>query len=156
MVFSCVAANCTNKSSLKDGISLHTIPYFNDDRPEAKRRRKIWVDFVKAKRVLEPSKSSCLCSAHFIPEDFERRFHLLPGQTRPNFQKLRTDEVGICVFPSIHAEPKTSGTIDETQSTSTSPSTSASNRSRRMVSHFLLIFLRIFLQSLTALIRIRY
>ena len=35
MVNSCVAANCTNKSSLSLGISLHTIPFFNDDRPEA-------------------------------------------------------------------------------------------------------------------------
>lgn len=26
MVFSCIAANCTNKTSLKDGISLHTLP----------------------------------------------------------------------------------------------------------------------------------
>ncbi len=51
MVFSCVPANCTNKASLKDGISMHTIPYFNDDRPEAKKRRKISIDFVKAKRV---------------------------------------------------------------------------------------------------------
>ena len=39
MPFYCVAANCTNKASLKDGISMHTIPY-NDERPEAKRRRK--------------------------------------------------------------------------------------------------------------------
>ena len=52
MVNRCVAANCSNKSSLSLGISLHTIPFFNDDRPEAKRRRKIWVDFVKAKRCL--------------------------------------------------------------------------------------------------------
>ena len=145
MVFSCVAANCTNKASLKDGISMHTIPYLNDDRPEAKKRRKIWIDFVKAKRVFQPSKSSCLCSAHFEPEAYERRFHLLPGQTRPNFQKLRTDEVGICVFPSIHAEPKTKRVIDET---SISPSTSTGDRSRRMVSCFLLIFLRIFAQFL--------
>ena len=64
MVNSCVAANCTNKSSLSLGISLHTIP-FNDDRPEAKRRRIIWVDFVMAKRVFQPSKASTLCSAHF-------------------------------------------------------------------------------------------
>ena len=76
MVNSCVAANCTNKSSLSLGISLHTIPFFNDDRPEAKRRRKIWVDFVKAKRVFQPSKASTLCSAHFLPEDYERRFSI--------------------------------------------------------------------------------
>ncbi len=45
MANSCVAANCTNKASLNEGISLRTIPYFNEERPEAKRR-KIWVDFV--------------------------------------------------------------------------------------------------------------
>ena len=79
-------------------ISLHTIPYFNDDRPEAKRRRKIWVDFVKAKRVFVPSKASTLCSAHFMPEDYERRFSVLPGQTKPNYPKSRaTNLVFVCI-----------------------------------------------------------
>jgi hypothetical protein len=53
MVNSCVAANCMNKACLSSGISVHTIPYYNDDRPEAKRRQKIWVDFVKAKQVFD-------------------------------------------------------------------------------------------------------
>ena len=106
MVNSCVAANCTNKASLREGISLHTIPYFNDDRPEAKRRRKIWVDFIRAKRVFEPSKNSTLCSAHFKPQDYERRFSNLPSQTKPNYPRLRKDDVGICVYPSIQAVPK--------------------------------------------------
>ena len=133
MVFSCVAANCTNKASLKDGISLHAIPFFNDDRPEAKKRRKIWIDFVKAKRIFEPSKSSTLCSDHFKPEDFERRFFMLPGQTKPNHQKLRTDTIGICVYPTIHATPKV-----KTQGDSSEVSSSASSaRSRRMVSNCL-------------------
>ena len=129
MVFSCVAANCTMKASLKDGISLHTIPYFGDERPEAKRRRKIWVDFIKAKRVFEPSKSSTVCSNHFKPEDFERPFHMLPRQTKPNFQKLRTDDLGVCVFPSIHATPKGK----QAEFPTISP------RSRRMASFCLLI-----------------
>ena len=124
MMNSCVAANCTNKSSLSLGISLHTIPFFNDDRPEAKRRRKIWVDFVKAKRVFQPSKASTLCSAHFLPEDYERRFSILPGQTRHNFPKLRSDDFGICVFSSIHAPSKESSSEPPVQSP----------RDRRMVS----------------------
>ena len=97
MVNSCVAANCTNKSSLSLGMSLHTIPFFNDNHPEAKRRRKIWVDFVKvkAKRVFQPSKASTLCSAHFLPEDYERRFSILPGQTRHNFPKYTCSVEGI-------------------------------------------------------------
>lgn len=79
-----------------------------------------------AKRVLEPSKSSTLCSNHFKPEDFERRFHILPGQTKPNFQKLRADDLGVCVFPSIHATPK----AKQVRLPTTSP------RNRRMVSSF--------------------
>ena len=133
---------------------MHTIPYFSDDRPEAKNRRKIWIDFVKAKRVILPSKSSCSCSAHFKLEDFERRFHLHVASraNKTKFSKIKMDEVGICVFPSIHAEPKSRHVINETQSetqsTSTLPSNSAGYRSRQMVSYFLLIFLRIFVQFL--------
>ena len=88
-------------------VSLHTIPFFNDDRPEAKRRRKIWVNFVKAKRVFQPSKAS-----------------ILSGQTRHNFPKLRSDDFGICVFTSIHAPSKESSSEPPVQSP----------RDRRMVS----------------------
>jgi hypothetical protein len=124
MVNSCVAANCTNKLCLSSGISLHTIPYYNDDRPEAKRRRKIWVDFINAKRVFVPSKALTLCSAHFKPEDYERRFSILPGQTKPNYPKLRSDKLGICVYPSIHAEARETSREPVVQSP----------RDRRMVS----------------------
>ena len=93
MPFYCVAANCKSKSSLKDGISLHNIPYYNDERPESKRRRKIWVNFISAKRVFVPSKTSKVCSEHFKPEDYERRFFSLPGLDKPNYPKLRTDEL---------------------------------------------------------------
>jgi hypothetical protein len=131
MVNSCVAANCTNKACLSSGISVHTIPYYNDDRPEAKRRRKIWVDFVKAKRVFEPS---TLCSIHFLPEDYERRFSSLPNQTKPNHPRLKRDDLGICVYPSIHAVPTKHASEPDTQSP----------RDRRMVS--LLNFLHDFFQ----------
>ena len=99
----CVAANCKNKASLKDGISLHTIPFFNDERAECKKRRKVWVDFVSSKRTFVPSKTSAICSDHFRPEDYERRFFSLLGLAKPNYPKLRTDELGVCVYPSIHA-----------------------------------------------------
>jgi hypothetical protein len=103
MPFYCVAANCKNKASLKDGTSLHTIPFYNDERPDAKRRRKIWVDFISTKRLFVPSKTSTICSEHFKPEDYERRFFSLPGLSKHNYPKLKTDELGICVFPTIHA-----------------------------------------------------
>ena len=42
----------------------------------------------------------------YKPEDYERRFSILPGKTKPNYPKLRSDELGICVYPSIHAEAR--------------------------------------------------
>ena len=71
----CVAGGCSNTPDLDNGIALHSIPYFGDDRPQAKKRRKKWVDFVKQKRAKwEPSKNSAICSVYFKPEDFKRLF----------------------------------------------------------------------------------
>ena len=57
----CVAAGC----------GMHFIPYYGDEWPEPKRRRKKWVDFLKQKRARwEPSEMSVLCSVHFKAEDF--------------------------------------------------------------------------------------
>ena len=36
----CVSAGCTNVTNLKEGISLLKLPFYDDDRPEAKRRKK--------------------------------------------------------------------------------------------------------------------
>lgn len=70
----CVVGGCSNTRNIQEGIGLHTIPFYGDNRPEAKKRRKRWVDFVKAKREKwEPSKNSVICSRHFKPEDFARR-----------------------------------------------------------------------------------
>ena len=105
MPFYCVAANCTNKACLKDGISLHNIPYFNDEHAEAKRRRKVWVDtvdFVCAKRLFVPSKTSTVCSDHCRTEDYERQFFSLPGLGKPNYLKLiKTDDDLLCFDDSI-------------------------------------------------------
>lgn len=97
----CVVGGCSNTASLEKGIGLHVIPFFGDTRPEAKKRRKQWVDFVKLKRAKwEPSKSSVICSAHFHPTDFERRFHSLPGQSL-QFPRLHKDEIGVWVYPTV-------------------------------------------------------
>ena len=97
MVNSCDAGNCANKSSLSSDISLHTIPY---KRPKAKRRQKIWVDFIEAKRVFEPSSASTLCSAHFRQEDFQRDLAVCRIRKNANFSMLKRGEIGICVFPT--------------------------------------------------------
>lgn len=47
----CVAAGCSNLKDDVQGTSLYEIPFFEDDRPEAKRRRKKRVGFVKQKRA---------------------------------------------------------------------------------------------------------
>ena len=46
----CVVAGCNNTRKT-EGVSLHIIPFYCNDNPEAKKRRKKWVDFVKEKRV---------------------------------------------------------------------------------------------------------
>ena len=47
----CVVYGCSNLPDPEKGISLHKIPFYNDSRPEAIKRRKVWVDFVKSKRA---------------------------------------------------------------------------------------------------------
>ena len=103
----CVAGGCSNIPDLENGIVLHTIPYFGDERPQAKKRRKKWVDFVKSKRAKwEPTKNSAVCSVHFKPDDFQRLFSNLPGQSKPSIPRLNRDDFGVAAFPSIHAVGK--------------------------------------------------
>ena len=98
----CVVFGCNNRPSKTEGISLHPIPFEGADEPEKRKRRKKWVDFIKSKRAhWEPTKYSTVCSKHFRDDDYEVMF---PGLTNGNFQRrLRKDEIGICVFPTIQA-----------------------------------------------------
>lgn len=102
----CVAAGCNNESNVEEGISLHKLPFYGNDRPEAKKRRKKWVDFVRLKRAKwEPSQSSVLCSDHFKREDFVRSADLGDEKTHHTSKRwLRTDDLGVNVFPSVHAK----------------------------------------------------
>ena len=43
----CLAGGCFAFPDVEKGIVLHAIPFYNDDRPEARKRRKKWFDFVK-------------------------------------------------------------------------------------------------------------
>ena len=42
----CVVGGCSNKPDAKKGIKLHIIPYFGDDCPVAKGRRRKWIDLT--------------------------------------------------------------------------------------------------------------
>ena len=90
MLTTCVAYGCKNISNPKPGIGLLKIPFFNDDRGEAKKRRKKWVNFVKSKQAQwTNTQYSAVCSIHFKPEDFELRFPVgLKVKDAPTFPTL--------------------------------------------------------------------
>ena len=88
----CVVGGCSNVANPKESISLHFIPFSGDERPEAKRRRKQWVDFVRLKRAKwEPTPNSSVCSEHFEKKDFCDMFATLSNK-KP---RLVCDEVGV-------------------------------------------------------------
>ena len=76
-----------------------------DDYLKAKKRRKPWVDFVKA-QVSQPSRSSLICSMHFKTDDFVRRLDfeeeegilLTPWPNKDEFGKnhFSTDSCSHC------------------------------------------------------------
>ena len=97
----CVVYGCSNRPDPEKGIILHKIPYDQDLRPEAIKRRNIWVNFVKRKRAKwETTSSSCIRSEHFKADDFERILNL-PEQQTPNRPVLKIDDIGIIPFPSV-------------------------------------------------------
>ena len=100
----CVVAGCNNTTNIEEGISLHSIPFYDDNRPEAKKRRKKWVDFVKSKRARwTTTQHSVICSKHFKEEDFDRMFSI-PGEIVPKvISRLKRDDFGVHVYPSIHS-----------------------------------------------------
>ncbi|KAK3745185.1 hypothetical protein QZH41_008383, partial [Actinostola sp. cb2023] len=98
----CIVYGCSNLPNLKEGIALHNIPFWGDERPETKKRRKRWVNFVQTKRAKwKPTKGSSICSKHFQPEDFVRLFLLMPDQGEPIIPRLERDEIGVTAYPSI-------------------------------------------------------
>ena len=94
----CVVGGCSNVSNTKQGISLHFIPFAGDERPEARKRRKQWVDFVRLKRAKwDPTPNSSICSAHFAKDDFTQRFLGISNQS----DWLVADEIGVAAIPNI-------------------------------------------------------
>ena len=95
----CVAARCSNVSNPEKGVSMHEIPFFGSTNPTAQRRQKRWVDFVLSKRKdWTPEKTSSLCSLYFREEDVNFCLNLDLKRS------LRSDKIGICVFPTIHVK----------------------------------------------------
>ena len=105
----CVVGGCSAFPDVQNGLILHAIPFLNDERPEARKRRKKWIDFVKQKRdKWEPTRNSSVCSRHFTENDYVRRFSFVDEVTKkPIMPRLKRDEIGINVVPSVHAEAVT-------------------------------------------------
>jgi len=76
-----VVGGCSNVRSSENRIALHTIPFYGDERLEAKKRRKRWIDFFRQKPEKlagrDPSKSLVICSKHFKADDFVRNYALI-------------------------------------------------------------------------------
>ena len=80
--------------------------YGDDSREIAVRRRKNWLDFIRRKRDRwEPSPGSVVCSDHFTKDCFEYGSDTVEKYKTP---KLKRDEIGICVVPSLLSNKATS------------------------------------------------
>lgn len=103
----CVVVGCSNIPDLEKGIALHAIPYWNDNRPISQERRRKWIEFVQVKRAnWEASRWSVICSKHFTADDFQRRYCILEGFEKFWIPRLKRDDYGVNVFPSIHETVK--------------------------------------------------
>ena len=68
-------ARCVTSRTGREIFQRIRFPFYGDTRPEAQKRRKRWVDWVKLKQAKwEPSVHSHLCSVHFKPEEFMLQF----------------------------------------------------------------------------------
>ena len=98
----CVVFGCSNIPDPKSGIILHKIPCDGNSRPEAIKRRKRWVDFVKRKHAkLELCSSSLIIYSNIWRLDAFVRQVNLPGQTYIPW--LKKDEIDVLSFPTLFA-----------------------------------------------------
>jgi len=76
-----VVGGCSNVRSSDNGIALHMITFYGDERLEEKKRRKRQIDFVRQKPEKragwDPSKSLVICSKYFKAYDFARNYTLI-------------------------------------------------------------------------------
>ena len=71
----CIVWNCSNVADKTQNIAIHVIPFYVNDRPIAKSRKKQWVDFVREKRGEKwiPSGHSVICSRQKIIAEIRLR-----------------------------------------------------------------------------------
>lgn len=84
----CVVVGCSNTPNAEKGIAFYQIPFFGDNRGDAKARRKRWTDFVKKWTA---TATSVVCSCHFAKEDFARRLSFGDLKQQRNTLRRRVD-----------------------------------------------------------------
>ena len=91
----CVVYGC----SIYKNIFLYQIPFWDEKSVEAVKRRKKWTDFVRRRRdKWTATRASVVCSKHFTSDCFEYGSATVERYKTP---KLKKDEFGVCVFPTI-------------------------------------------------------
>ena len=95
----CVVYGCSNVADTNKGISIYQIPFWDDNSPVTVRRRKIWLSFVRRGRdKWIPTSSSVVCSRHFTDDCFVYGSESVEKYNTP---RIKRDEHGICVFPTV-------------------------------------------------------
>ena len=105
----CVVGGSSTFPDVQKGLILHATPILDDERPETRKCRQKWVDFVKQKIAKwEPTRNSSICSRHFTQDDYICCFSFVDEVTnKPFVPRLTRDETGIIAVPSVHAEAAT-------------------------------------------------
>ena len=71
--------------------------------------RRQWILFVSRKRAkCNPSKSFVVCSAHFTSNDFVRKFTGFAEKELKYDTRLKKDDIGISVIPSVYPKEEKS------------------------------------------------
>ena len=122
----CVAGGCSNIPDPANNIGLHKFPEDND---VGKKRRRMWVAFVRTKRAKwSPTANSRLCSQHFRADDFESPFITIPGSAFASRAVLKNNAV-----PTIH---KTTNSEEQNQLVDINSRGPTSTRQHRRVSTY--------------------
>ena len=123
MLGRCRVGGYTAFPDVQKVIVLHAISF---DKDEVRKRRKKWINFVKQTRAKwKLSRNSSICSKHFTKDDFIRRSGFVDEvSNKPIIPRLKRDDLGINVMPTVHAKAITTSQVSDFNLWQASPRTS--------------------------------
>ena len=95
-----MVAGCSITPDVQNGIILHTILFFDDDRPEARKRINKWVDFIKQRAKWEPTRNSSVCSKHFTEDDSITHSQLKSAIEIEEIETIEVSSIACSMFPA--------------------------------------------------------